>query len=90
MMKGEKMIARILEITEKLLLIAFAFFLVAIIALRLNIVLGEVRGGLFSSGNFEWLIYVTVFGLMITWLLKKLLVWEIRLTLGKPAKRRRR
>lgn len=83
------MIARILEMTEKLLLIAFAFFLVAIIALRMNIVLGEIRGSLFSSGNFEWLIYITLFGLIITWLLKKLLVWEIHMTLGKPRKRRR-
>ncbi|MCX8158118.1 MAG: hypothetical protein N3D73_00440 [Candidatus Diapherotrites archaeon] len=78
------MIRQILEITEKLLLISVAFLLVVIILLRMHTVLGEIRLDLLKSGDYEWLLYITLFGLIITWLLKKLLVWEIHATLGNP------
>jgi hypothetical protein len=86
------MIREIVDTTEKLLFVAVALFLIFIILLRLNASLGEMRATIISEGNFEMLVYLVLFGYLVTYVLKRLLLWEVHLSLGSPkrAARRRR
>jgi len=82
------MLREILEITEKLMIIGFAIFLVFIIMLKFNASLDFMKGSFISEGNIEFLIYLTILGFLVSYVMKKLLLWEVHLAFGKPKRRR--
>ncbi len=83
------MIKKMLDITEKLLFVVVAIFLVFIILLTFNASLNEMKDRVMGEGNLEFLVYLTAAGFIVTYFLKRLLIWEVHLSLGNPKKRRR-
>ena len=84
------MIKKMLDITEKLLFVVVAIFLVFIILLTFNASLNEMKDRVMGEGNLEFLVYLTAAGFIVTYFLKRLLIWEVHLSLGNPKKRRRK
>ena len=83
------MIKQMLDITEKLLFVVVAIFFVFIILLTFNASLNEMKDRVMGEGNLEFLVYLTAAGFIVTYFLKRLLIWEVHLSLGNPKKRRR-
>lgn len=76
-----------LDLMEKLFLVLVAIALVAYILLLLNFWATEWRGFFFSEGNLEMIVYISLFLFVLTYLFKRLLVWEVHMSLGKGRKR---
>lgn len=83
------MMRKILGMLEALFLVAIAIGLAFIILLKFDAFLDTAKNISLSEGNLEWFIYLTITGFLITYVMKRLILWEVHLTLGNPRKRRK-
>lgn len=77
------MMGKWLYLLEKILLVAFTVAVVVYILLVFNFWADDWRQFFLGSGNIEWFIYVSLFLFVLTYILRRLLKWEIRSALGR-------
>jgi hypothetical protein len=78
-----------LSLLEKIFLIIVAVGIVFYFLLILNFWADGWKGFFLEEGNIENFIYLSLFLFVLTFIFKKLLIWEVHLTLGNPHKKRR-
>ncbi len=83
------MLRKWLDLAEKLFIVLVAVALVAYILMLLNFWAADWRTLFFSEGNLEMIIYISLFLFVLTYLFKRLLIWEVHLSLGKGKRRRK-
>ena len=80
---------RWLDLIERLGLVILTFGVVIYILLASKFWVSDFQFYFFKAGDYMTFIYISLGILVFSWVLKKLLVWEIHSALG-PKRRRRR
>ena len=71
-----------LDTIFKISLVLLTFFIVIYVLIESKFISNDILKEYVLLGDLQTVIFILVGGLVLSWVLKKLLVWEIHATLG--------